>query len=71
MLKRLIQRILRPKRNPQLSRDPGLEAHLAESVAYSALLASGVDGVEKVSFQDFVALLRASPKARRAIAFLA
>jgi hypothetical protein len=71
MLERLIQRFLRPKRNPPLSRDPGLEAHLAESVAYSAFLASGVNGVEKVSFQDFVAHLRASPEAHRAIAFRA
>lgn len=63
MLERLIQRILRPVRNPPRTREPGLEAHLAESVAYSAFLASGVDGVEKVSFHDFVAYLRASPKA--------
>jgi hypothetical protein len=63
MLERLIQRILRAARNPPLSREPGFETHLTESVAYSAFLASGVDGVEKVSFHDFVAYLRASPKA--------
>lgn len=63
MWERLIQRILRPTRNPPISRESGFETHLSESVAYRAFIASGVDGVEKVSFHDFVGYLRASPKA--------
>jgi hypothetical protein len=63
VLPKLFWRIWRPKRNSPLPPEPGFEAHLAESVAYSAFIASGVDGVDQVTFHDFVTQLRASPKA--------
>jgi hypothetical protein len=38
----------------QATADPDSMAYLEESIAYSAFLASGVAGVEEVSFEEFV-----------------
>jgi hypothetical protein len=40
--------------NAPATADPDSMAYLEESIAYSAFLASGVAGVEEVSFEEFV-----------------
>jgi hypothetical protein len=41
--------------------DDAPTACLEESVAYSSFLASGVAGIEDVSFEEFLRLIRSSP----------